>query len=193
MRMNRLTLASVVVSAGLLMSACGGSSSSSTPVPVVASDTKVTINATTGPAVIGSLLNTPATFPNGVAAFGTTKSTAVTFKGTPAAPTFEITTADGTAKGNLSFGSCKFTVTENSNVGSLNLLAVGTTITIDPCSVSLGTKGKLANGIAQSGQIIFTFASGDSVAVTLIYAINANGTITINGSTYGTATLTTGA
>ncbi len=191
MRMNRLTLASIVISGGLLMSSCGGgSSSSTTSTPVVASDTTVTINATTGPASIASVMNVPATFPNGIAALGTTKSTTLTIKGTAAAPTFELTTADGTSKGNLSFGSCIFTFT---SVTAVSPFPAGATVTINPCSVTLGTKGQSASGLAQSGGLVFNFGVGQiSNPFTVPYTISSNGTITINGSTFGTGTLTTG-
>ncbi len=191
MRMNRLTLASIAISGGLLVSSCGGSSSSTPATPVVASDTTVTMNTTTGPASIGALLNIPVTFPNGIAALGTTKSTTLTFKGTAAAPTFELTTADGTAKGNLSFGSCIFTFTSST---ILSLAINGTyTVTINPCSVTLGTKGQSANGLAQSGTIIYNFQGSTlSANFPVTYTISANGSITLNGVFLGTGVLTSG-
>ena len=134
------------------LAACGGGSTTS-PIPVVTSNTSIAINPSTGPAFLQALNGQTVSFASGVAELGTTGPTTISFSGS----TFTVTeTLTGkTVTGPMTFGSCIFTATNSAIVA----FAVGKTITVNPCSLEIPTSGVAANGQGSSLVIGFKFPS----------------------------------
>ena len=146
MKLSKLTLASLVITSGLLLSACGGGDDGP-GAQVSTSVTTATINAATGAATVGSVAGKPFTFASGVAALGTTGATSLTFQSGSATPGFSISSSGGTATGATRFGSCIFTVAASTYPAG-HALATGNTITINPCALSIDTVGAAADACA---------------------------------------------
>jgi hypothetical protein len=182
---------SLTLVAGL--AACGGSSAP--PVQVVSTNATATIKGdtpaavATAQAVVTAVLNKTFTFP-AVPALGTTAATTVALAGTGAAPTVAIASGGKKASGTMSFGSCIFKITVSDFVAP-SPLAVGNTVTIDPCSLNLQTTGVVANGtpvntnatlalgaVVSDQQQIAASAAGVSISST--------GVVTVGGQTIAT-------
>jgi hypothetical protein len=175
---------SIAVIACAVLAGCGGGSSAP-PVMGVATNTTLATNATTAAAVA----NTPFTFSSGVAALGTTGSTSVTFTSTTATPAFSIASGGNTATGTTTFGSCIFAVT-SSNFPAGHSLALGQTVTVNPCNLSVNTTGAVANGVATSRSVALLLGAAASSGSSVIIAVTSGGALTLNGSNVGTVTLT---
>lgn len=124
----------------LLAVACGDNKSTSPQSKVVTEDAVVTVTATTIPVIFSA---PPAEFPAGVPDFGTNVATTLSFSANDTAaatPVFSVKTATDSASGLTTFGSCIFTVT-TSTFPAQHALAVGKTVTINPCSVNIATAG----------------------------------------------------
>mgnify|MGYP000861713349 FL=1 len=129
-------LALIVAAAGL--AACGGSDPAP-PVKIATSNFTTSVTAANVAAFGGQTF----TFPDGVAAFGTTATTSLTL-GTRTTPTFNLQIGAGTVTGNMSFGSCIFEVL-TSTIGG-DAYQVGRKITVNPCTIGIDTAGSAANG-----------------------------------------------
>src|SRR3954447_16114644 len=91
--------------ASAMLVACGGGGGGNNPPSLVAAaNTTAPVTASSAAAVTGE----PFTFSSGVAKFGTTSPTTVTLN---SASTFSVAATEGNASGNLTYGSCIFTVT----------------------------------------------------------------------------------
>ncbi|MBC5765342.1 hypothetical protein [Ramlibacter albus] len=182
--MKKLLGLIVAVGASALLYACGGSGGDQ---PLgVASNTTLATNSTVAAAVVA----TPFSFPSGVPALGTTAATTVTFTSTSTAPAFNISEAGGrTATGTTSFGSCIFAVTA-STFPAGHPLALGQTVTVNPCNLSVGTTGAVANGVATSRSIALLLGAAASSGQSATVNVNPGGQLTLNGQSVGQVTLT---
>jgi hypothetical protein len=164
--------------------ACGGGSS--TPDKVAAANTTVAVNPTSGAAATAVVSGKTFTFTNGVAAFGTTAATTVQVtSGAGTAPaTFEIKSGTGVATGDYSFGSCIFTI----KVSTIPSVAVGSKITVDPCSYSVPTAGRTANGVAVDVNQSW-FLGTSSAIIPVKMTLNPDGSVVLDGKTFGSVTL----
>lgn len=148
------------------LTACGGGGS---PALVAASDVNKTFDAATGTATGGALVGTSLTFASGVAAFGTSASTTVAVAGSATAQTATISSGGNTANATMSYGSCIFKIA-TSNFADSSSLGVGKTVVVDPCSMTLTTKGLAANGgetLSRVSMQLGTASGSGSVRVTI--------------------------
>ena len=171
----------VLVSAAL--AACGGGDTSA-PIStsIATTNTAAAVTAMTAAAVV----NQPFTFAAGLPAdFGTTSSTDVAFTSTDNSPTFAIRSGGATATGTTTFGSCIFAITA-STFPAGSKLAVGQVVRVNPCQLNVATSGGNANGSASNREVIFVLGSVNSNGKNLPTAINADGSVVLNGVTIGT-------
>jgi hypothetical protein len=176
-----LVLAAIVSSVTLV--ACGGGDD---PAPaVVATNTDVATNANTAAAVA----NLPFVFPSGVPELGTTASTTLSFTNTATTPAFAIASGGMQAQGTTTFGSCIFVITQ-STFPAGHRLALGQTITVNPCNIRANTAGKSNNGVAENRAVSLILGAALSQGVTVTINVNEGGQLTINGRDVGTVTLT---
>jgi hypothetical protein len=183
MRSSNIKLAFSAVAAAALLAACGGGSSD--PILVVSADANVPANAT----VAGALAGTSFAFPSGVAALGTTGTTTLAFSGTAATPGFAVGSGGNTASGSAAFGSCIFAVT-SSNFPAGHALALGQTLTVNPCNVNIATAGATANGVAQQRTVRMELGAAFSAGQAITVGVTAQGNLTFNGTSVATVTLT---
>ncbi len=179
MKFSKLTLACLTISGGLLLSACGGGNSS--PVNVATGNAVSSLNPTTGKTTAAAVTGKTFTYSTPVPLVGTkadgTAGTAVAvssvkFGGTTDAPTFEIASDKGALTGDLSFGSCIFTIKTPTQLA-------GEKITVNPCSVTFATSGLKADGSSNTANGTLTLGSTASNATPFTMVISPTGTITI--------------
>ncbi|MBK0391977.1 hypothetical protein [Ramlibacter algicola] len=179
-------LAAVVAVATL--ASCGGGGGDDAPTTLVAaSDTSLSVNPTTGAALVTAVTGQAFTFTGGAAPLGTTAATTVTLNG-GAAPTFAIAEGNNSATGNLQFGSCIFVVTTSSFPAS-HALATGKTVTVNPCNLNVATAGAVANGVATSRSVALVLGAASSVGASVTVGVNPGGALTLNGNIVTTVTL----
>jgi predicted small lipoprotein YifL len=179
------TLASLfAIALAASLTACGGGGSEPAPVEVVAADTTIPATAATAPAVV----NVPFTFAAGVPDFGTTGTTTFAFTSTSTTPAFSIASGGNTATGTTTFGSCHFLVTF-STFPSTSKLALGQTITVDPCNITVNTAGTPANGVAAAHSAALKLGAAVSSGQSITVAVNPGGQLTLNGFFVGIVTL----
>jgi predicted small lipoprotein YifL len=179
------TLASLfAIALAASLTACGGGGSEPAPVEVVAADTTIPTTAATAPAVV----NVPFTFPAGVPDFGTTGTTTLAFTSTTTTPAFSIASGGNTATGTTTFGSCHFLVTA-STFPSTSKLALGQTIIVNPCNISVSIAGQAANGVAATHSAALILGAAVSAGESVTIAVNPGGQLTLNGQSVGTVTL----
>ncbi|WP_427913580.1 hypothetical protein ACPWT1_00995 [Ramlibacter sp. MMS24-I3-19] len=174
-----------VSSATALLVSCGGGGGGDTQVAVANGASAVKVDATNGSTAVQAMSNQPITFASGVPDFGTTGSTTVTIappaSGT-AAPTFSIASGGATASGDMTFGSCIFTV-KSSTFPAGSTLATGAKITVSPCSISLATNGVPATGVAVNVSVTLTLNSVTSTPYTETVSVSPAGAVSVNGQT----------
>src|SRR5688572_7079236 len=120
-----------------MLVACGGGGGGADEPPLAATaNVTAPISANSVAAVTGESF----TFSNGVSKFGTASPITVTLN---SASSFSIASNEGTASGNLGFGSCIFTVTQSTYPAG-HALAIGKTVTVHPCSITVATAGVTA-------------------------------------------------
>ncbi|MHB1124330.1 MAG: hypothetical protein ACYC0T_16665 [Ramlibacter sp.] len=176
-----LLLTLVVAVAGL--AGCGGDNDEAV-VAVVTADTTLSASPTTTAAVE----DVPFTFPAGVPDFGTTGTTTVAFTDTSTTPAFSIASGGNTASGTTAFGSCIFRITA-STFPSTHKMAVGNTITVNPCNIKVETAGMKADSPAEKRSIALLLGSAASSGVAVDVDVNPGGQLTLNGKVAGTVTL----
>ena len=179
--MKSLWKLAVVVSAASLMAACGGGSD--TPTTVATSAAAVTVDATTGATAIQALASKTVAFSAGVPDFGTTTATdlAITAPAT-GTPTFAVSAGGSTASGDMSFGSCIFTI-KASSFPAGSKLAAGNKITVNPCAITLNTAGVVANGMPVQVDVTITLNGVTSAPVKQVIAIAPSGAVVVNNVT----------
>ena len=188
--MKKLALVLSLVATAASLVACGGGGDS-TPTPTVAASN---VTAKVTPTTVGAVTNQSFAFNSGVAQFGTTSATTLAVGSTNGNPTFNVSSSQGTASGNLGFGSCIFTIT-SSTFPSTSALAVGKVIEIDPCSITVDTAGLSVQAGATAVPVTFTLGTAVSAAQNFTVDILDNGTVVVNGDNVATVqtTSTTGA
>jgi hypothetical protein len=176
-----------MAAAAAMVAALYGCGSSDSPPPaqqVALSDVSVAISPTTASAATAALTSAGATgftFPNGVAALGTTASTVIKITGSGATPDFSVTSGSQTASGKMSYGSCIFTA----SISNIPGFPVGVPVTITPCTYVANTTGALSGstvGVGSSLTLGSTRGNGPSITVT----IGAGGVVTVGGVQVGT-------
>ncbi len=190
MNFNKISLACLVLSGSALLAACGGSSDSGPlpAAPVVSTNISAAITPQTGAAVVSGVLDKSFNFSSGIPDFGTTSATSLKLSGTGAAPSFAISSADGSAYGPMTYGSCIFTVSQSSYPAT-SRLAFGKSVTVSPCSLTVATIGLKGDGIATSASVTFVLGTATSAPVPVSVSINAAGVVTVGGFTIGTVTV----
>lgn len=173
-----------VSSATALLVACGGGGGGDGPISVANGDAQVAVNSTTGPNAVQAMA-TSITFPNGVPDFGTTGSTTLGVTATPLGsppPSFTVTSGGSTASGDLTFGSCIFTV-KSSTFAAGSKLATGAKITISNCTILLSTNGVPATGVGVSVNATLTLNTVTSNPYKVTVVITPTGLVQVNGLT----------
>jgi len=176
--------------AAAAMVACGGGGADDA-VNVVAAATPVAItaaNKATATAVVGALADKPIAFSAGVPAFSTTAATTVTLSqatSTTADAQFSIASDGKTAKGDFKIGSCIFVITTSDFVAP-SPLAVGRTVTVDPCSLTVQTAGKAADGSTTTTNVNVVLGNTQAESVAIPVAVTSTGAIQISGATVAT-------
>jgi len=165
-----------------MLTGCGGGGDD-TPL-VAANDLVVQAN----PSVTAAVAQAPFDFPGGVPVLGTTADTTVTFTSTDPSPAFSISSGGGTATGTTTFGSCIFKVTASTFPAGTRL-ATGATVTVNPCNLTINSRGLSANGVGQSRSIALILGAAASAGRTLTVSVNPGGGLTLNGTSVGTVTL----
>ncbi len=193
MRFNKISLAAMVLGGGMLLSACGGDGDTTSlqPATVAAADISATIDKTTGPAAVDTVLNEAFTFASGVADLGTTASTTLTLSGSSAAPTFTLNSGGFEAKGDMSYGSCIFKINSSNFLPAATFprLQVGQITTIEPCKITIPTAGQKAGVTDIKKAVKFFLRNSLGLSGQLSIVVNADGTVTVKSKKFGTVTL----
>jgi len=211
MRLNKISLAALALGGCMLLSACGGGNDSPLrPTSVANGDVSATITKDALPksqAAVQSIVGQIFDFPSGIPSLGIPSGDAkVKLLGSGVAPTFEIESGGFKASGPMSYGSCIFTVDSSSTFVAPHLLAyVPPTVPpaaidpnrhiVSPCSVTVDTSGKVADGSQIPTQVSFNLAGAISFVTVNVSIDPVTHIVTVNGSDFGTATVvvTTGA
>jgi hypothetical protein len=189
MKFTKIALASMVLGGSLLLSACGGGGGVTAPA-VASTDASISINPTSGAAVVNAALDKSYSFVNGVSAFGTTAPTSLTLSGSGTTPTFEVGSGTTLATGQMTYGSCIFTVARSDFLNNLRL-DVGSRVVVTPCTLSLDTSGKVADGSTSAVNVTLILGNSESSPISVQVSISPGGQVTVNNSVVGTVTLTT--
>jgi hypothetical protein len=168
-----------LIATSFVLASCGGGDGDS--LAVSSSNLTAPVNASTASAIAGESF----AFSGGVEKFGTTSPTTVTLG---SASTFSVAATEGTASGNLTFGSCIFTVTA-STFPATSPLALGKTVTVHPCNMTVATAGAPAVGGAAARAVSFVLEGNASQSHNLMVDVADNGTITVEGVNVGSVTL----
>ena len=170
-----------LVAASAMLVACGGGGGDSAPL-AASSNTTAPITAKSVGAVAGESFS----FATGVTALGTSSPTTVTVN---SASTFSVASSEGTASGNLSFGSCIFTVTD-STFAAGSKLAVGARVEVSPCELKIPTAGVSVDAAAAAKAVTFVVGTSTSAAVQLTVDVTPSGDVIVDGVVVGTVTVT---
>ena len=177
----------LAVAAVVGLSACGGGGGNDAPPAVAVADTTVGVS----PTVTGAMVSTVFSFPSGLASFGSTSATTVTFNDTCPIPAFTVTSGGNTAIGATTFGSCIFKIA-SSTFPAPSPLAEGKTLTINPCNININTRGQVANGVGQSRSVALVLGAAASSGASVTVSVTPSGQVTLNGATVGTVALSDG-
>jgi hypothetical protein len=182
--MKRFAFFSAVLalSASFLV-ACGGSDS---PAQQQVATSNFSANAAAANTVplTGATLTSDA---SGVSAFGTTTTTTMVISGAAGSQTAVISSGGFSATTKLTYGSCIFTVV-TSNFPAGSSLALGRTVTVNPCTVTANTAGVVVDAPAGL-RTVTVGGTGVSFRTRANMSVGANSVVTINGTPYGTVTL----
>lgn len=170
------------LAAAVVVAACGGGGGDA-PAAVAATNAAVPASKTTVAALSGATVNFPA-----VPALGTTGTTTLKIEtpvvGTGASatigtPTFTLTSAGNTASGEMSFGSCIFII-RASTFPADHPLALGKTLTVNPCETDIGTSGAPADGSTRAFDASLQLGNTNSQPVTVPVTLQPNGGIILS-------------
>lgn len=184
MNFTKISLVCLVLSGSALLVACGGGSDSAPATLVATTSTAAAIDPTTGPVVVSSVLDKTFGFTAGVPAFGTTSATSLKLSGAGAAPLFAISSAEGTASGAMTYGSCILTMTQSTYAAG-HPLALGSKVTVTPCTLSVDTAGGKGNGVPYQASVALVLGTVNSTPVSVTVSINSAGVVTVNNVTVG--------
>lgn len=180
--MRKLNYLFACVAAAALV-ACGGGGGDDTTT-VAADAAPVAVNKETGAAAAQALAGKPISFPAGVPDFGTTTATTLTLTAPAAAgaaPTFAVAADGGSASGDLTFGSCIFTVKQSTFVAP-HPLQLGAVRTISDCKIDLNTANVAAEGGSATVEVTVALNGTTSAPVTTTVVIQSNGDILVGGA-----------
>lgn len=183
--MNKTASLLFSVLAAVALGGCGGGGGE--PAPVLVAPPAVALAA--APTTTAAVEDVPFTFPAGVTELGTTGTTTVAFTDTATTPAFTIASGGNTASGTTQFGSCIFVVTA-STFPPGSRLALGNTVTVNPCNINVNTAGQQANGVAASRSVALQLGAAVSSGASVTVQVNPGGQLVLNGQSVGTVTLT---
>jgi len=187
MKFNKFSMVCLALSASALLAGCGGGNNA--PVAVIAAtSTLAAITPDTGAAVVSSVLGKSFEFTSGVSNFGTTSLTSLVLSGTGTAPSFAISSAQGTASGAMTYGSCIFTVTQ-SNFATGHPLAQGSQVTVSPCTLAVATAGGKGDGVPYPANVNLVLGTVNSSPVSVTVSISSTGVVMVNNVTVGSVTV----
>ena len=182
MRFNKISLAAMLISGSMLLVACGGDSSA--PSKTIASaDTTAAVTATTAQAMV----NKSFSFESGVSDLGTTSATTIALSGSSAKPDFSVSSGGFNAKGEMTYGSCIFKITQTDYPATFTKLQVGATTEVKPCNLKLATAG-LTTGSSNSF-VKWILGNASSISLGVTVTISESGVVTVSGTPFGTITL----
>jgi hypothetical protein len=166
--------ASVIVAAALV--ACGGGGGGGEAAAVASTNATAAFDTTNGPRLIRALDNTTFTFAGGVPALGTNAATTLTIKdASTGTPKFDLVSGSNQASGNISFGSCIFTVT--SITPGTTLFTVGQQITVNPCTLQAAVAGNPAGQLPVRDDLTLTLGTSTSAPVQKPMRIASDGSV----------------
>ncbi len=172
----------------------GCNDDATSPPKVVTQNAVIPANA----AVVAAIANTTFSFPGGGGAISPAvagQNLALSFGGTASSPTASLTftTSAGAQTGQVSasvrFGSCIFTVTQSS-FPTGHPLAVGQSVTVNPCSYTVNTAGQQANGTARSTTATLQLGTTQSAPVPTNVSVASSGQVSVNGQPVGNVPVT---
>lgn len=185
--MKKRFLLVFALASAFILAACGDGGDDNRTL-FAAQDLTVDANSFTDPAVVKAFKNEVFVFPNGVQEFGTTTPTTVVIQDTATAHTFTITSAQGTASGELEFGTCIFLI-KQSTFAPPSPLAVGNRIVIPNCKFEVRTRNTPANDQPFERSVRWLLSNAVSNDTSVEVRINGGGRVTVNGQSIGTVTL----
>lgn len=175
----------VATSATAMLVACGGGGGGDGPISVAVGNPSFAVDGTNGANAVQAMAQTM-TFPSGVPDFGTTgTSTTLAISANPLGtppPSFVITAGASTASGDLTFGSCIFTV-KSSTFAAGSQLATGSKVTVSNCSLLLNINGAAATGTPVSATAVLTLNTVSSNPYKITVVITPQGQVMVNGLT----------
>ena len=193
-----LTKFALALTLAAALGACGGGGGSAPPLQVATANTTSAVTAST----VAALVATPpivSSFTIGLSGTDNTLAdspvtvvgpTTVAFTSSSATPTFAITNGGLTATGVTTFGSCIFTVDANSLFLVGHPLAPNSVVKVNPCNLNASTAGASANGAASQRDVVLVLGTSPSDPIKLAVTVNADGTVLIGTTPFGTVTLT---
>ena len=172
------------LAAAVVVAACGGGGGDApATVAVAAANVAAPASKSTVAALSGATVNFPA-----VPALGTTGTTTLKIEvpvaGTGASaalgtPTFNLSSGGNTASGEMSFGSCIFVI-RASTFPADHPLALGKTITVNPCEVDIPTAGAPATGETRAFDASLQLGNTNSQPVTVPVTLAPNGGVILS-------------
>lgn len=84
----------------------------------------------------------------------------------------------------MSFGSCVFVVS-NSTFPAGHPMAVGATVTVNPCNIQTNTQRAAANGVQISAPVAMILGQATSTGSTVTVGVSASGQLLFNGNLAG--------
>ena len=171
------------------LAACGGSDDDQGTL-VVSAPVAMAVDQKTAPAATTALVAAKSmSFPAGIPLLGTNSPTTLVFTAPTTGNTdvpFTMTSAGVTSVGNLTFGSCKFTLNERPQGTKLATPLLLADIPTAQCTLRVDTTNAAADGSAKQRGLTLTLGGVTSSPAQVPVVVNANGTVTVNGQTIGT-------
>lgn len=192
-RISRVVTVAAVLAVGVASTACKDDATAP-KVMVAATDAVVSMNGS----VAGALAGTAFNFAGGAGALApavANQNLALTFGGTATAPTADMVITSptgatvGTLGANVTFGSCIFVVTRSSFPAG-HALALGQTVTVNPCALNMRVQGAVANGQAVPRSVALLLGAAASSNSSVTVAVTPGGQIVLNGTNVTTIGLT---
>ncbi len=174
------------------MTACGENSVTPEQVKVATAAAPIAISATApeaAKAVVATVLDKPIAFATGLPQFKTTTATTLTLSATTvtgAAAKFSIVEGTKKISGDFKIGSCIFVVTASDAPD----VPVGTTIIVDPCSLSVQVAGQTADGTQKTTQANLVMGNVQSTALPIPVTVTSTGQIQVGGTTVANVNVT---
>lgn len=174
--MKKLLSALLALSAAFLLSSCGSGGGGDDTTKVAQSNVTTPATAET----LGALQGKPFHFPGGIPDLGFTDPATLTITGTGPNPPFKIESGGVAVEGTLAFGSCIFTLTSPEAYA-------GQSITIDHCTVTVGSEGKPVGTFTSYVELVLGAAKGliEDVEIT----VTDDGRVTVSGTLFGQAVI----